>query len=268
MIKKKAEGSAWGAAIVVGLIILLVGVLVFQPLISFVTTFFKSGGGAALCTLSLFEGKGIAKCPIDNVIIHTDRVEIQYGGQDKTEILSEINSGTTQGMGNDALAKLLLTCLNRGGGLNSRAFARDGWFDTNIVCMECAHVTISRGVSEPITGLAGYLNSVQPKGGISDKTYIKLLTKNEEHLGAYLDFGGRASLVPSDETISFEFVPGNDYTVFFIGIKKGSFKSWFNRFKAAVIGNFIEAVVGNSDTYYSYISEPNELGNVCEKKVN
>ena len=122
--------------------------------------------------------------------------------------------------------------------------------------------------TETITGLAGYLNNNKLKGGISDKTYMELLTKNQEHLKAYMQFGEAAVLNPSWETIAFEFIPGNDYTAFFVGIKKGSADNWWGKFTAAISGNFVKAVVGTSDTYYSYISKPSELGKVCEKKVN
>ena len=274
MMKGKIGGASWGFVIVLGLILLVVSTMVFKPLVYFVVTFFKSGGSAALCTLSLFEGKGIARCPIDKVVISKDDVKIRYGGKeykgDEYDILLEKKTSTNE-MANDALAKLLLTCLERGGGLNSRAFARSGWFDKDIVCVECAQITIDKDVSKAtntITGLVGYLNNNKPKGGISDKTYMELLTKNQNHLKGYMDFGGRTNLVPSDSTTAFEFVPENDYTAFFVGIKKASIDRWFGRFKAAFTGDFIGAVVGKSDTYYSYISKPSEIGKVCEKKVN
>ncbi len=270
MAKGKKGGASWGGVIVVGLILLIVATIVFAPLVYFVTGFFKSGGSASLCTLSLFEGKGIARCPIDDVVIYSDKVEIKYGEQKKYELLAEKKTSTNE-MANEALSKLLLTCLQRGGGLNSRAFARNGWFDKSIVCMECAQITIDKDVSKAtgtITGLAGYLNANKPKGGISDKTYIQLLTKNEQHREAYLEFGARTELVPSKLTPAFEFIPKNDYTAFFVGIKKGSADKWWGKFTAAITGDFIKAVVGNSDTYYSYISKPSQIGKVCEKKVN
>src|SRR3989338_8396999 len=134
MIKGKNGGASWGGVIVVGLIILLVGMIVFAPLVNFVIGFFKSGGSASLCTLSLFEGKGIARCPIDDVTIYKDEVTIRYGdktykNRDEYDILIERESETTESMANEALAKLLNGCLQRGGGLNSRAFARSGWRD-------------------------------------------------------------------------------------------------------------------------------------------
>mgnify|MGYP001579731585 CR=1 FL=1 len=265
MMKGKIGGASWGGAIVVGLILLLAGITVFAPLTHMVINFFKSGGSVPLCTLSLYEGKGIARCPIDDVVIYSDKVEIKYGEQEKYELLAEKKTSTNE-MANEALAKLLLTCLERGGGLNSRAFASSGWFNKYIICMECAQITINKDVSGNIMGLAGYLNTNKPKGGISDKKYIELLTKNQNHLKGYMEFGNGMELTPSD--VAFEFVPGNDYTAFFVGIKKGSASKWFSRFKAAVSGDFIGAVVGKSDTYYSYIGKPSALGKVCEKKVN
>ena len=265
MMKGKIGGASWGGAIVIGLILLLAGITVFAPLTNMVINFFKSGGSASLCTLSLFEGKGIARCPIDDVVIYSDKVEIKYGEQEKYELLAEKKTSTNE-MANEALAKLLLTCLERGGGLNSRAFARSGWFNKDIICMECAQITINKDVSGNIMGLAGYLNTNKPKGGISDKKYIELLTKNEKHLLAYMEFGKAAVLTPSD--VAFEFLPRNDYTVFFVGIKKGDIKTWWGKITSLFTGDFIGAVVGKSDTYYSYIGKPRALGNVCEKKVN
>src|SRR3989338_8482410 len=142
MVNGKAGGASWGFVIVVGLILLIVGTIVFAPLVNLVINFFQGGGSVSLCTLSLFEGKGIARCPIDDVVIYQDKVEIKYGGQKKYELLAEKKTSTNE-MANEALAKTLLTCLEKGGGLNSRAFSRSYLFSQNIVCIECAQITIS-----------------------------------------------------------------------------------------------------------------------------
>src|SRR3989338_1705606 len=227
MVNGKAGGASWGGVIVVGLILLIVGFIVFAPLVNLVVNFFRGGGSASLCTLSLFEGKGIARCPIDDVVIYPDKVEIKYGGQKKYELLAEKKTSTTNEMANEALAKMLLTCLGRGGGLNSRAFSRSRWFSSDIVCMECAQINVNVEAGT-ITELKGYLETNKPKGGISDKTYMDLLTKNQQHRQAYLDFGTRTELIPSNT--ESRFAPG-DYTAFFVGIKKGSFSNWVGQKK-------------------------------------
>lgn len=264
MANAKKGGASWGFVIVVSLILLIVGFIVFAPLVNLIINFISGGGSASVCTLSLFEGKAIAKCPVDDVTIYQDKVEIKYGEQKDYELLAKKKT-TTNEMANEALAKLLYTCLQRGGGLNSRAFSRSYLFRQDIVCIECAQITIDNSVPSTITGLETYLNNNKPKGGISDKTYIDLLTRNEQDKNAYFDFGTRTKIVPPTTA---GFAPGNDYVTFYVGLKKGSFDNWWGKFTGVISGDWIKAVLANSDAYYTYIGVPSKLGTVCERKVN
>ncbi len=253
-------------------ILLLVGIAIvyffMTPLISSVSSFIRGGADASVCTLSLFGGKGIARCPIDDVIISEEIVEIKYGARDESEeegyeTLMEIeNFDNPQEMVNEAFAKLLLGCLNRGGGLNSRSFSRNNWFASQVVCLECSGINLEDGAD--VSGLAFHMNDKKPKGAISDKKYIQLLTRDDQQLRAYNEFGTQRGLWPQNTAT---LTSGIEYTLFFIGFKKGGFGETLSNFWSAITLD-IKGIFENSDTYFAYITESRKLGEVCPKKVN
>lgn len=251
---KRGEGFTMSRVVI--LLLIVGGIFLFSPLVTVIIQFIT--GSSTTCTLSLIGGEGTAKCPIDDVVIYADKVEIN----DKK--FMEKKSGTTDNMAKEALAKLLQKCLSRGGGYNSRAFSRDEFLTDNIVCLECFEVTIDESVPD-IEGFTGYLSVNKPKGLNSDKTYLQALTKDESHLEAYLDYGFEEGLSPSQ---TFAFIPNEDYTIIFLGIKKGSAIDKVGRFWDLITFKPYKALFKNRDTYFAYITESNNLGKVCERKVN
>ena len=208
--------------------------------------------------MSLYKGGNIADCPIDEVKISFDKVEVN------DEIFMEKGSRATEDMAKEALAKLLQTCLFRGGGLNSLAFRREGGFPDTAICMECFDVTLD-GVT--VSGLTSYLDTHKPIGKVSDRTYMEILTRDDNYREVYLEIGKEEELSPKKGT-PLTFTPRNDYTVFFLGIKKGGITDKWDRFKNFFSFNLGAAIFGNSDTYFTFISESNKIPKVCEAKVN
>jgi len=116
MIKQK-KGIGFGMAILVMLISIVIGVVFFSEIVDFVINFIRTGGDASACALSIYSGKGVADCPIDELRIFDDRVEIKYGSQEEKdpEIFMEKGAGgTTYDMISATFAKLLQSCLHKG----------------------------------------------------------------------------------------------------------------------------------------------------------
>jgi len=251
--------------IVVVLILIGIAVIIFwSPLSTAIASQIKGGGGSAACTVSLFEGKGLAKCPIDDVIIYDDRVEIKKEHETEYGKLMEKGSRAKDEMAKEALAKLLGSCYDRGGGHGSRAFSRNSWFSSEGVCLECSNIVIDDSAGN-INGLTDYLEKNKPKGITSKKTYMEILTKDNTHRDAYMNYDLDAELSPQSE--DFTFRQGEDYTIFFIGRKAAKITNLFNKFKHAVEGD-VFSLFKNSDTYFTYIIKSSELGIACKRKVN
>jgi len=272
MIKLKRGEATWGIAKLMGLILIAAGVIFLFIFTGPIGAYFKAGGDSAACTLSLTGGT--AKCPIDDVIIYDDRVEIKKEGKTKYEKFMEKGSRPPDEMAKDALAKLLQACLNRGGGYNSRAFKRDHFITKTEVCLECFSLVIDNSIDNKLgsfTGLRKYLEDNTPKGTNSAETYMEILTKDSSHRKTYLEYGSQERLFPYESTKDQPprtFDPGIDYTIFFLGIKKGSASKKYHTIKAALEGNIVEAVLGNSDTYFTFISDSAAFIETCERKVN
>lgn len=257
MIRQK-KGEGFGMSWVVILVLIGASLLLLYPLLAMVITFITGQGESSGCTLSLYKGRHTAECPIGEVKINSEEVVVNG------EVFMETGSRTPQDMAKEALAKLLQTCLTRGGGLNSQAFYREGGLDEVAICMECFHVTLDGVI---VSGLTTYLDTNKPIGTISDRTYMQILTRDESYREAYLDIGSQMGLFPRTEN-PLPFVPGEDYTVFFLGIKKGGVKDWFDRLKKVAQFEFKGAIFENSDTYFTFISESEKIVNVCDRKVN
>lgn len=264
MIKQK-KGLGMGMVILIMVAVIAVSAIVLFYLVGPVSGSIKSVGTSSVCTLSLFQGRGIARCPIDDVRIFDDKVEIKYGNEEEYEELMKIRSTSKQDDVNEALARLLQTCLNRGGGLGSRAFRGESGFGETTVCLECANLVVDEaGIG---SSLGKYLREEGPPSGVSDKTYIELLTINPDHLEGYMETGIQFDLAPGK---TFNFIPDEDYTIFFLGIKKGSGIPIWNTINAvwdAANLNF-DDLFGPDGTYFTYITKSSNLGTICERKVN
>jgi len=265
------KGVEFGGAVVIGLILLAAAAVALAFLLPVVTNLIKGQGSSAACIVELSFGKGAESCPIEDAEIFDNRLEIE----DKV-VLEKRSEG--EDFPKEALTRLLRNCLGRGGGVNSRAFSRDDWFGTTEVCLECYHLTIEdenivytiieTGVEKKIPGIkdfTGYLSGNGPKG-ILDEKYIDILTKDDTHKKAYMQYGQARVLSPSRG--DFIFTPDKEYTVFFVGLKEGSFNNIWGKVKAGFEGNFLKAALGTSDVYFAYISESGNLKNACQRKVN
>jgi len=270
---RSKKGVEWGAATVMTLIIMGLAAVALSFIVPVVTNIIKGQGGSAACAVALYGEKGVGdNCPIEDAEIFDNRLKI------RDKVVLEKRS-EDEDFPKEALTRLLRNCLGRGGGVNSRAFTRDEWFGQSEVCLECYRLTIDADAGEKIyvdvggiieekfgiKGFTGYLSGNGPKGS-SDEKYIDILTKNEIHKEAYMEYGRGRDLSPSKGT--FTFTSGEDYTVFFVGLKKGSADNIFGRAWKGVKGDVLGAVLGTSDTYFAYISESGNLKNACERKVN
>ncbi len=259
MIKSKKGAIAFPHAHLAAFLLIAIGLFLLFPFVDLLYPFIVGEGTAASCAMALYSGESAATaCPVDKVIIYDDKVEIN------DEVWMKKGSGTTNEMVKEALAELLQACLSRGGGYNSRAFKNQGWYGSTLVCMECFHITIDKDVKD-IKRLSNYLENTEPKG-TPDKTYLDILTKDDDHLNLYLSYGDKYDLSPSKE--EYTIASEKDYAIFFLGINKDAFSEFIGKAGEFFRGHFSDAVTISYDTYYAYLTESNNIGNVCEVKVN
>ncbi len=256
--KKNKSGSAFGMTVLVSAILLIAGIALFWPILQGIYNTITGGGNSVSCTLSLIQGKGTAKCPVQEVKITNNGAELNG----KSFIAKSDNS---KQMANEAFANMLKQCMGSGGGYNSNAFSRDDFVSDNAVCLECFKVKIDNSVGK-IDGLLYYLRDTKDPSSISGDTYLKGLTKNPDHLRAYMEYGAAKELAPSVSTYAFN--PGQDYSIFFLGIKKGETSHIWYKVKAGTQLDFLKAIFSNNDAYFAYIVESNKLGEICDRKVN
>ena len=256
MVRSKTGEEGFGMVIVVSLIILGIGIVLFFPFNEAIAGVISGEGSSVACTISLINGEGTARCPVDKVKIASDKVEIN-----EKKFLQK-GSRTTKEMSNEALARLLQNCLTRGGGLNSRAFSRNNWFESEKVCLECYQL-----VSDiEINGLTDYLVENKPKSTSSKSAYIKTLTKDDSQLEAYLRFGSINKLLPSK--YGGLIIPKTQYSIIFLGIKKGSIPKFIDDPASLITPDVLTSIFKNSDNFFVYITESQNIGKVCERAVN
>ena len=259
------KGLEIGMETLVIFMLILIGFVFLYPFSKAFAGVLTGAGKSAACTASLFNGKGTAKCPIEIAKIQSERAELDG------KSFIERGRRETKVMAKDAIAKLLILCLSKGGGYSSRAFDTDNYFEGESVCLECSHLTIDESVGE-IRDFTQYVRDTKA-GTISDKTYLDALTKDKEHLAGYMAFGDGMGLAPSYSL--FSFAPNKEYAVFFIGLKKGYVPNLWNKAGAAINFDLI-GFFKNHDTYFAYIVESNKLGNklgednrkICDRIVN
>ena len=243
---KSKKGVEMPATTALLLVILAVVMIILLLFVSDLGGLIKDSGSAAACSISLIEGKGSVSCPIDNVVIGLEK-----------------GSLNPQEMAKEALARMLKDCLARGGGYNSKAFSRENYASDEVVCLECSNFKIDEAVGN-LEGFTDYLRDTKVMG--YEKKYLNVLTRDPEHLQAYMEYGMARNLAPSAGT--FTFKPNQQYTIFFMGIKKGEIFNIWNKIKDFVSGEFFKSFVGNNDAYFSYIVESSRLSEVCDRKVN
>ncbi|MEK6946271.1 MAG: hypothetical protein AABX32_01580 [Nanoarchaeota archaeon] len=256
------NGSAMGMAIIIGFVLLAAGiVLFFFPFTLEAGQFIEQGGDSASCSLSLIGGTGAINCPISNVAVLKDEVKLN----DKKFI--DRNSKSTDDMAKEAISRLLVNCLNTGGGYNSRAFSSENYIFRESVCIECSKINIDSSAGE-ISGLTQYVRDTTSNVR-SDKKFLEVLTRDPEHLKGYMLYGDGLGLAPAKTT--FVFRPGQEYTVFFIGMKKGYITSSVKTAADLVTSggaSILEALFLTQDSYYAYVTESQNIPNVCDRLVN
>ncbi len=257
---KPKKNATMGMVMIVSLILLGVAVILFFfPFTKLLAETIIKGGQSSACSLTLFRGQGTADCPVSKVEIFKDKVEVD--GKKFTEKGDE----SAQSMAKDAMARLLNICLSRGGGYNSQSFSRENFFPDESVCLECFNLIIDNDVGD-VEDFIGYLRDTKANIGVSDKKYLETLTKDAEHLQAYMEYGAARGLAPSEGT--FTFNPGVSYTIFFMGIKKGEITHLWDKISGTIRGDFIRVFLRNNDAYFSYITESSRISEVCNRKVN
>lgn len=254
---RNKKGIAFWLVILILLVILAFGAF-YIPFTAVAGDLIKGKGSSTACALSLMAGTDASSCPLHEVVILSDEVK----ADDKKYV--EKKSQSTQEMAKEALAKLMLECLSNGGGLNSRAFFTENKFFEERVCLRCSKISIDKNIGN-IEGFSEYLRDSKIKGSFSDKTYLEALTKNEEHLRAYMLYGAGIGLSPSNS--AFVFTSGKEYTIFYLGIKEGSRLATVLRLYDLATGAFLRAAFGN-DTYFVYVAESENIPNVCDRQVN
>lgn len=254
LLKNKSGNGVW---IIISFVLIGAAIILFFLPFSLEAGKLIKSGDSAACSLSLLGGEGTAKCPIDKIDIYIDRVEIN----DKKSI--GVGKAGTQTMAKKEIAQLLKSCLSRGGGYNSKSFSRENYFPDEVVCLQCSEINIDQSVGN-IDGLTDYLRDT--KVTATDKTYLNALTRDPEHLEAYMQYGMARNLAPS--TGSFIFKPDKDYIVFFMGIKKGEIKNIWEKIKDVANAEFLILFFGNNDAYFTYIVESNRLNEACDRLVN
>jgi len=254
---KKAAGMGF----VIMMLLVVIGIFLYSPLHAATVRFIIGSGDTAACTISIIQGQGTAKCPVDEIKISKEKVE------KNGNMLLKKGSRTEEEMAKEAMARLLTACLAKGGGLNSKAFERRDWFGSEVVCLECSHI-IFEDKTGSVSGLNSYLiNTKIPNS--KDKFYINTLTKNNEHKDAYLKLGDSKNLIlwPSENEISMD--KATEYTIIFLGIKKSATGAFFTRLRELRFEAILmPSLFSREDTYYSYITKTNDIGKICEIKIN
>lgn len=250
--------KALGMVAIVSILLLAVTLVLFFPFIQSLLELIVKGGDASSCKFSLYKGQGTADCPIGSLFISTD--EVQLDGKSFAKNTKE----GTQYMAKKALADFLVACFNKGGGYNSNAFSREGYTSDQAVCLKCNKVTIEPKVGN-IDDFTGFLRDVKAPS-VLDKKYIQILTRDPEHLQAYMEYGMARKLSPSQGT--FTFSPSKEYTIFFMGIKKGEIPNILGKIKTYRDSGLLTAYFRNNDGYFVYAVESERLNEVCDRLVN
>ncbi len=257
---KKATDFPMG--VVITLVLIGVALVLYLPIHEVIASYIVSGGDSGACTLSLMNGQNKARCPIRDVKIYPDKVEISSSGKKPEPMKLAAKDSTTRAK--EAVTKLLQQCLAMGGGTSSKAFSRENYADTERVCLQCYSLSF---IDTPqIDNLLPYLTSVKDSNG---KLYIETLTRDDAHKSAYLEYGLRfasANLAPSSSEKPFE--QNRQYTIFFIGNKKGKIPTTWDSTSDLVQLNLLKAFLQINDAYFAYIAESSKLGTVCQRLVN
>ena len=251
-----AEGGGYSTAI--WLAILVVAIVIIVPFIHEEEIFASQLSEDAACSVSIAgtpgsSGETGAKCPIRDYTVYNSRVtETKEGKTSDSEIVKDFSAGENKVY--ELFAKLMGSCLQRGGGVNSGVFSRS-WFSSSTVCLECSNIRFNKDVAkDSFNGLREYLENNNAPG--KDKKYADFFTKDEAHKDDWINYGRAKVLIPGNYGYSIE--KNNIYTIFFIGVKEGT---------ASAIA-FNGRLIGREDTYFVYAAPQENFNKICDRKVN
>lgn len=254
------EEEAGGFPQVIGLIILVVGTITLVILIGNETLFAKEAGKYGLCYSSIIESyfsteETTTKCPVTHYKVYSKSIKETLGysaSETDSKIIKDFFA--TNNKVNELFVKLMGSCLQTGGGLDSRAFSR-ALGTSSIVCLECSTVEFDREIQQDFfEGLREYLDKTKIPN--SDKTYVNTLTKDDEHKEAWIDFGFANNIVPNQ--YSYQIKKDEIYGIFFVGIKQGTASALIKK----------RNIFDRDDTYFVYVAPLDKLNNLCDRKVN
>ena len=257
------EEEGGGFPQVIGLVILVVGTFILAGIVGEETLFAKEAGKYGLCYSSIIESyfsteETTTKCPITHYKVYSKSIKEAVGYSDSetdSKIVKDFSA--TNNKVNELFAKLIGSCLQTGGGLDSRAFSR-AWLklkDSTIVCLECSTIEFDRDIKqESFQGLREYLERTTAPN--SDKKYVDILSKNEEHKDTWIDYGFKNNLMPNE--YSSQIKRDEIYGVFFVGMKQTTV--------SGIVKN--EGLTAREDTYFVYVATLDKLNNLCGRKVN
>lgn len=255
---KKGQEEGGGFSTAIWLVILVVSIVIFVPLLYKQEAFASDLSESTACYASivgsvLSSEETRAKCPIKDYTISSRIIhETKDGKTKESGIVKDFSANDAKV--NEVFAKLMGSCLQTGGGVNSKAFSRR-WLSSSTVCLECSNIQFDKEVARSsFSGLRDYLEKNNVPG--KDKKYADFFTKDQSHKEDWVNYGIKNDVIPGKYEYSIE--KNNVYTIFFIGIKEGT---------ASAIA-FNGRLIGREDTYFVYAATQENFNKICDRKVN
>lgn len=249
--KKGQDEGGTGFSQATWLALIVIGIVVFIPVIINEKAVASDLTDTAACYASLLSPDSTAKCDIVDYTIYKNVLQETKDGKTKeAEIVKGFSA--SEDKINELFAKLMGSCLQMGGGVNSRAFSRN-WLASK-VCLECSNVRFDSEVAGiSFGGLRDYLEKNNVPG--TDKKYADRFTKDSSHKEDWINYGIQNELAPGK--YSYTIDKDKTYTIFLLGIKEGT--AW------ALADTRLFA---REDTYFVYASTQENFNKVCDRKVN
>jgi|GEM_PF-4472594 hypothetical protein len=253
---KKGQEESPGIPTAIWLAILVIAIIIFVPFIYRQQLFASQLSEDTTCYTSIVgvpgeSGETGAKCPIKDYIIYNNRgTEIKESKTKDLDIVKDFSANDNKIY--ELFAKLMGNCLQRGGGVNSRAFGR-GWTQ-GTVCLECSNIKFDKEVVQnTFGGMREYMeNNNVPK---LNKKYIDAFTKSELTKEDWINYGKNKNLIPGKigEPIDKDKI----YTIFFMGVKEGTLAALADA-----------RLFSREDTYFVYAATQENFNKICDRKVN
>jgi hypothetical protein len=257
---KNKKGFEVTIGVLITVILIGVALFILFPVVSTISAYMSTGGEEAVCMLSLIGGANKARCPVEQVAILPDSVEIKKPGETKGQVLKPSVQNSAN-FNKEMMARLLKNCMDKGGGVNSKAFSRENVKDPENVCLQCYTVEIKS--SAQIDGILPYLSATKSPRG---RLYLDELTIDDAHKKAYILYGTVRSFAPSNSEPTMR--SGTQYTIFFIGQKKGAIPAFIETATSIPEYGIGKAFLQNNDAFFSFVTESSKIGETCQRLVN